>query len=487
MASEVSIEKLPKVFISYSWSSRPHEDKVMELAKRLISHGVDVLLDKWDLKEGHDKYKFMEQAVVNPDVCKVLLICDKRYQEKADAREGGVGDETMIISPKLYAQATQDKFIPVVFEADENNKPYLPAYIASRIYVDLSDKATFESEYEKLIRNIHGVPENQKPAIGKKPEWISEAKTDFAPLRDIQRQIKGASTTRKREFLCQQFCDQFAYELVLNFSLLGARVTGSLLEAKISELKPMRDIYTDFLELLLAEDIAIADVITNFFEHLYNTTHNLGDQHQSYTESLFEHYRFFIWESFICTIAFLLHHQCYGEIRRILCHTYFLKQNPSSSELRERTFAEFRSPLRTIEEECNKVRLDGGKLITYTGNLLSERERKPLFTRESLSAADVVLYQMSYLLDVSNFGGIWFPVSYVYKNHAPIWARLKSRKYCEKLLPLFGVGTIDAFKKLIAEHPDPNTSQRHYRYPHSFDSPQPFLYEIKLEEVASLF
>jgi len=487
MASEVSTEKHPKVFISYSWSSRPHEDKVMELAKRLISHGVDVLLDKWDLKEGHDKYTFMEQVVVNPDVCKVLLICDKRYQEKADAREGGVGDETLIISPKLYSQATQEKFVPVVFETDENNKPYLPAYIASRIYIDLSEEAIFESEYEKLIRSIHGVPLNLKPAIGKKPEWISEEKTDFSPLRDIQRQIKGASTTRKREVLCRQFTEQFVNEVATKYSLIGARVTGPLLESKISEMKPLRDMYTDFIELLLSEDLAIADVITHFFEHLYNTTHNLGDQHQSYTESMFEQYDFFIWELFICIIALLFHHERYSDIHNILCHTYFLKQSPGISTLREMTFVEFRSYFQTLETECNKPKSDGSKLLTYTGNLLCEREKKPLFTRETMSKADVILYQLSYLLDARSSIGYWFPTSYVYKNYSPIWPRLKSRKYCEKILPLFGVSTMEELKKLISEHPDPNTPQRQYRYSGGFESPQPFLYELTLEQIGSLY
>lgn len=42
-------DKTPKVFISYSWSS---DELVLDLAKRLVAHGVDVVLDKWDLKEG---------------------------------------------------------------------------------------------------------------------------------------------------------------------------------------------------------------------------------------------------------------------------------------------------------------------------------------------------------------------------------------------------------------------------------------------------
>lgn len=48
----MQIDKIPKIFISYSWSS---DALVLELANRLVFHGVDVVLDKWDLKEGNDK------------------------------------------------------------------------------------------------------------------------------------------------------------------------------------------------------------------------------------------------------------------------------------------------------------------------------------------------------------------------------------------------------------------------------------------------
>lgn len=488
MASDTSQEHAPKVFLSYSWTSPTHEDKVLEFAKRLISHGVHVLLDKWDLKEGHDKYKFMEQAVVDPDVCKVLLICDKRYQVKADAREGGVGDETMIISPKLYGQAKQDKFIPVVFEKDTDNKPYLPAYIASRIYIDLSDETRYETEYEKLLRNIHDVPENQKPALGKKPEWISEAKTDFAPLYAIQRQIKGAvDNKRKREILCRQFGDQFSSMVFEHFTLAGIAVTGTLLETKISEMKAARDVFTDFLEVLLNEDIAIADEITAFFEKLFNTTHSINPHSRSLSDNTFEHFKFFIWESFLCAIALLLHHERYREIHDILCHTYFLKESPGSSSVKERSYVRFREYFRTLEEECNKPDEKGTRLLTVSGKILSERERKPLLTKESMSTADVVLYQMSYLLAATDESNYWFPTSYVYKSHAPIWRRLKSRKYCDKILPLFGLNTIEELKKLLSEHPDPNTPQRQFRYSQAWGSPQPFLYELTIDEIGSLY
>ena len=74
----------PKTFISYSWSSPEHEEWVLNLASELRESGVDVILDKWDLKEGHDAHAFMERMVTDPDIKKVMLICDQAYAIKAD-------------------------------------------------------------------------------------------------------------------------------------------------------------------------------------------------------------------------------------------------------------------------------------------------------------------------------------------------------------------------------------------------------------------
>ena len=112
-------DKIPKIFISYSWSS---DALVLDLANRLVSHGVDVVLDKWDLKEGNDKYEFMERCVYDSSITKVLIICDKAYAQKANDRTGGVGDETVIISSEVYGNARQEKFIPIIAERDEEGK-----------------------------------------------------------------------------------------------------------------------------------------------------------------------------------------------------------------------------------------------------------------------------------------------------------------------------------------------------------------------------
>jgi hypothetical protein len=79
----------PKVFISYSWTSQAHQDRVREWAERLVEDGIDVVLDLFDLKEGDDKYAFMERMVTDPNVSHVLLICDKSYAEKGRHSKAG--------------------------------------------------------------------------------------------------------------------------------------------------------------------------------------------------------------------------------------------------------------------------------------------------------------------------------------------------------------------------------------------------------------
>ena len=114
----------PKVFISYSWTNDDHVNWVVRLAERLVGDGVDVVLDKWEFLEGHDKFAFMERMVTDATVNKVLAVCDERYAAKADDREGGVGTESQIISKDIYDKVMQEKFIPLVRERHGEGKEF---------------------------------------------------------------------------------------------------------------------------------------------------------------------------------------------------------------------------------------------------------------------------------------------------------------------------------------------------------------------------
>lgn len=139
------------VFISYSWVPERNKEWVQKLVQRLEQDGVHVIVDFKDLKLGYDKFAFMERIVADKTIHKVLIVCNKTYKEKADNRTGGVGDESAIITPQIYGNVRQEKFIPIVNEYDESGKPYLPNYLASRMYADLVD---FDKGYRELLENI---------------------------------------------------------------------------------------------------------------------------------------------------------------------------------------------------------------------------------------------------------------------------------------------------------------------------------------------
>lgn len=162
--SLASNREAEKVFISYSWTPDYNKKWVEQLVNKLESDGIEVVVDFKDLKLGHDKYAFMERTVNDDTIKKVLIICNKTYKEKADGRIGGVGDESAIITSQIYGNVSQEKFIPVVNEYDENGQPFLPNYLASRMYADLTD---FEVGYKQLLNNIGEEDETDESTMEK--------------------------------------------------------------------------------------------------------------------------------------------------------------------------------------------------------------------------------------------------------------------------------------------------------------------------------
>lgn len=171
------LDRIPQVFVSYSWTCNEYQESIVALATRLRHDGVNVKLDVWDLKHGQDKYAYMEQCVTNPNIDKVLIMSDRVYTEKADARKGGVGDETSVISAEVYKNVNQQKFIPVVMERNEEGEEFLPAYLKSRMYIDFSVENK-EKAYKELLRAIFELPEQCKPDIGNPPKWLTEEISD---------------------------------------------------------------------------------------------------------------------------------------------------------------------------------------------------------------------------------------------------------------------------------------------------------------------
>ena len=466
-----------RVFISYSWAV---QERVIELAERLIANGVDVVLDVYDLKEGQDKYAFMEQSVNNDTIDRVLIICDKTYAEKANNRQGGVGDETVIISQEVYGQVKQEKFIPIIFEVDENNKAYCPNYIKSRIYIDLStEDDRYEIEYEKLLRNIYEKPMFKKPMLGSQPEWLENDTIDLSALRDTIKQIRGYTgvNTAKADFLLRKATGQFL-ETAKSYKL---DKTDDLLSV-IDTTKSFRDMFVDFCEALIYSSMEISDTICSLLEYLYNDLHD-ATRKTSYCEAEFELYDYIIWEMLITCTAILLHYEKFETLHNIVCHTYFLRETYFSNSLKSCSYFKFAKYFRTIEECCKPNSRFKNK-ITLSGEMLVEREKKPILTKEALSNADIVLYQLGGVLDICDEeSSYWFPMSYIYHERIQsIWQKLKSKQYCNKVMPLFGVKTIDELKEIVKKQ----TLNRNVFYRGSFYPAPVILTAIKPDEIGVL-
>lgn len=153
-----------KVFVSYSWSSEEHKEKVTHLVDLLKENDIQVVWDVDNLKPGHNVRAFMERTVNDPEITRVLMICDEGYKQKADSFIGGVGEETTIIRPRIYTNTEQEKYIPVVFQCDEQGNPFLPEFVSSTLYIDMSNNEKWTDGFSKLVWCIKNVDSSEKVA-----------------------------------------------------------------------------------------------------------------------------------------------------------------------------------------------------------------------------------------------------------------------------------------------------------------------------------
>lgn len=159
---------VPKVFISYSWESKEHSEWVKSLADKLLSDGIEAIIDSYDVSPGDRLPKFMESSIRDSDY--VIIICTEKYKRKANNREKGVGYESHIISAELYNNHNDRKFIPIIRQGDFNTA--LPTYLDGKLAIDLRGNPFNENSYKDLIASIFKV--KKKPKVGIRPYYLDE-------------------------------------------------------------------------------------------------------------------------------------------------------------------------------------------------------------------------------------------------------------------------------------------------------------------------
>lgn len=482
-----------KVFISYSWGTKDHQDWVQNFGTRLMSDGIDVTLDRWSAREGHDISFFMETMVKKDLYDKVLIISDKNYSNKANDRNGGVGIEAQIITPEIYGNMTQEKFLPIVVERDEDDKPYLPTFLRTKLYFDFSKEEYFEESYENLVRNIYDAPQIVKPQLGKAPSYVTEQqsitnnKTSFF-IRSLEHNL--SKNPLRINILSKEFIEMFSenlYDFKLNFGG-GYNVidAGKSTVDKIHEYKPMREDLISFLLIVTRTEYNLdSDIIKSLFELKEEYSHPKESDQMQWYPSDYEHFKFIFHELFIYVIAIGLRNQNYDFVAELLHGPYFFENRYRKEDVQK--FVEIRDFPRILneyyEKEFRKISGSADLMIT---NL------SPQIAKKNFIQADLLLHFIDELYNNETTSyKKWFPVTYFYKmneNISDLFARLLSLKHFEKLKSVFGVESKEELQKILSEYKNKNEkdNRQNPRFSSNPWNHIPFIYElVKIEEIGT--
>lgn len=447
-----------KAFISYSWSNPDHEQWVVDLADELGDSGVHVLLDKFDLREGHDSIAFMERMVNDPEVKKVLLICDSEYANKTNSRTGGVGTEAQIISPKIYAETDQNKFVAVLKERGDDGKPYLPTYYSSRIYIDLSNQENYAQEFERLIRWINDKPLYQRKPIGQRPAYLDEQPEVSLGTTPLFRRAFDAIKGNKPS--AGGALTEYFQTITTNIERL--RIVKDPLkewdEQFIENLRatlPLRNELKQVFETIAVYDAGgdFGSKIHRFFESLIPYFYRPANV-TSYNDTDFDNFKFLGYELFIHAMAAFIAHERFDLCTHLLNDNYYYERNEESGRDKMVDFSVFNCDIKTLDIRNNRMLT---RFFSPIGMLMKERLAGTGTTEVKLAQAEFVAYLYREMSSVSSVHCTrWWPQMLVFTrgNHGPfeIFARAQSRAYFDRIKGMFGAKLPEDFKPVVEAH-----------------------------------
>lgn len=435
----------PKLFVSYSWTNPDHEAWVLQISSELRESGIDVILDKWDLKEGHDAYFFMEKMVTDPEIKKVILVCDKAYVDKADGRSGGVGTETQIISAEIYKKTEQDKFVAIVTDRDEDGKAYLPAYYSSRIYIDLSDPSTRDENFDQLLRWVYDQPLHKKPTLGKKPAFLS-AEEGTVALATSSRQKRALDALRNDrnhavpltvEYLTYLSDEMEKFRIDSDADPFDETVVKS-----IDSFLPYRDetIKLFFTLALYRDTLDTRRALHSFFEQLIPYLEDRQSVLHSHSNGL-DNFRFIIHELFLYAIACLIRHDRFESAAYLMRDDYYVPGNSIHGTDVMVPFDVFSQPIRSLPYRNQRLQL---RCLSLQADLLKERSKGVDIQFQELMQADFILFLRDHLCQPAQH---WWPETLLHvPRHSPVFevfARSRSLTYFNRVKVLLGIETKD--------------------------------------------
>jgi len=411
---------------------------------------VDVILDKWDLKEGHDAHAFMEKMVTDSKIKKVAIICDKAYAEKADVRKGGVGTETQIISPEIYAKQDQTKFVAILPERDEKGNPYLPIYYKSRVYIDLSTPELYGRNFEQLLRWIYDKPRYEKPELGKKPAFLEEESgISLQTTTKFRRALDAIRESRPYwQGALSEYFETFTENLERFRIEKKEKVTEEFDELVVKNLEQFLPYRNEAIEIFKAiaryqpsqESWAI---LHRFFEGLIPYL----------SRPIEDNFKFIIHELFLYAITALNQSERFDGVAYLMRQNYYIEENTEYGKHVMAPYSVFRPYLNSLEYRNKRLKLNR---ISLHADLINSRSKTSGFTFQQVMQSDFLLYIrwcVDFLRNSIDRFDYWWPETLVYssRQYGPfeVFARSQSQVYFKKFIQILDIEGKDNLLELI--------------------------------------
>lgn len=474
----------PKVFISYSWSDQSHQELVKHWADRLVADGIDVVLDIYDLKEGHDKYAFMERMVTDSSVTHVLVVCDKKYAEKANARKAGVGTESQIISSEVYEKVEQSKFIPIVCEFGDDGEPILPAFMKSRMWINFSSPEAENDNWEQLVRLLYGKPQHVKPKKGKTPTYItseipvptSEVFAKFNSLKQAVLQDKKGINHYRRDFIdsCISYADTLRVRERPTVDSMGEKVFEDC-----GKLKAIRDHLCDWvlLEGEITDPEHLSEAVIEVLEKLRELK-SRPPEINSWNDTWFEAHAVFVYETFLYIIAALLKSGAYSILHDIYSSHYLL---PSLDRYGQSNFEKFDCFYGDSESLQSVLAPEGRRLYAPAAELLKRQADREDLPFSDIMQAELLTLLMSFITPDT----MWYPQTLHYSSHGnryPFFVRAAQHKHFKKLSTITGITSADDLREKVKE----GNERLGTRQWHNFHFERNFWLSMNMDELDKL-
>ena len=153
----------PTAFLSYSRQRPAHNARVLALAKRLLSEGVDCNIDFFETSPPNGWPAWMLAQLQEPDFC--IAVCTETYSRRFDGKEVpdqgcGATWEGRWIRQLLYESQRNDRVIPIVFEPTDVQ--HIPRILRDVTRYDLST----QDGYALLHRALTNQPAVRRPPLG---------------------------------------------------------------------------------------------------------------------------------------------------------------------------------------------------------------------------------------------------------------------------------------------------------------------------------